>query len=842
MKPDDKVNILAVDDSPEKLLAISALLSELNQNVVTATSGRDALRFLLHQEFAVVLLDVNMPGMDGFETAALIRQRKSSQHTPIIFVTSYGDDTHASRGYSLGAVDYILAPVEPEVLKTKVMVFVELYRKTAQVRLQAQSLERRALQLQELTRASLAINSALSLDRMLQVVTDHAREILGAHQAVAVAAADQKWSAPRSATSLSRKYEHEGERPVLRDRAALLALLSRLRKTIRLTRADLEGSSRWEEYLAGDRPLRLDWLAAPLAGRDGRTMGVLHLLDKIEGAFTEEDEAILTQLAQMCSIAMENTLNAEAREANRIKDEFLTTLSHELRTPLSAILGWTRTLRAGKLGPEKTGHGLEVIERNVLAQTRLIDDLLDVSRIITGKLRLQVRPTLLLSVVEAAIEAVRPAADAREIEIDLQQGDPGREDHVLGDPDRLQQVLWNLLSNAIKFTPPKGKVEVLLALAGPSYEICVRDTGRGIEPEFLPRVFERFHQADSSTTRTHGGLGIGLAIARHLVELHGGSISAQSEGKDRGSTFVVHLPRVAVGVTAPERPAAVFREALPAQTHGAADLSRLRILVIEDEPDSRELIVETLRLCGGEVAAASSAREALQFLEKLLPDVLVSDIGMPEQDGYELIRQVRQLPPERGGKVPALALSAYVREEDRLRARSAGFQRHLAKPFEPADLIACVAQLAGLNGRSPAPDPKAFGEKGSRDETASDASLPRILVVEDDRDSREGLRSLLEVWGHAVEVAGSGVEGIEMALQQRPEIALIDIGLPGLDGYEVAGRIREALGRAEIFLVALTGYAGEEDRERALASGFDAHLSKPVNASKLSSLLSVPTR
>ncbi len=332
-----------------------------------------------------------MPAMDGFETASLIRQRQNTEHTPIIFVTSYPDDTHAARGYSIGAVDYILAPVDPEVLKTKVMVFVELFRKTAQVKHQADALARRAAQLHRLTQASLAINSALSLDQMLQVVSDLALDILNVDQAVAVAAPDQKWSAPRTAVSLSPEWTEDGERPVLRDRTDLLKLLSSTHGIFRCPSPG--GPAAWEESLSPEARRR-GWLASPLTGRDGRNMGLLHLLGKREGEFTAEDEAVLTQLAQMSSIAIENAMNAEAREANRMKDEFLTTLSHELRTPLSAILGWTRLLRADRRGPRRVMEGLEVIERNVMAQTKLIDDLLDVSRIITGKLRLQVQPDL----------------------------------------------------------------------------------------------------------------------------------------------------------------------------------------------------------------------------------------------------------------------------------------------------------------------------------------------------------------------------------------------------------------------------------------------------------------
>ncbi|HEY6065970.1 MAG TPA: response regulator [Thermoanaerobaculia bacterium] len=836
---DETVNILAVDDSAEKLLALSALLSELNQNVVTATSGREALRHLLRQEFAVVLLDVNMPGMDGFETAALIRQRKSSEHTPIIFITAYGDETHANRGYSLGAVDYILAPVEPDVLRTKVGVFVELFRKTAQIKHQARSLEQKARQLQRLTEASLAINSALSPDRMLHVVADLARDILGAHQAVALAAAEQKWSEIKTAVSLSPRYEPDGERPVLRNREAVVSLLSWLRRPVRLAPRDGARASEWLQFFESRRPAELGWLAVPLTGRDGRNMGLLHMLEKVDGEFTPEDEAVLTQLAQMSSIAIENTLNAEAREANRIKDEFLTTLSHELRTPLTAILGWTRALQAGPPDGKQTERALEVIERNVLAQTKLIDDLLDVSRIITGKLRLSVRAARLSSIIEAALESMRPAAEARGIDIRFVREVPSDDDQVIGDPDRLQQVVWNLISNAIKFTPPKGRVEVRLAKIDSQFEVQVTDTGRGIRPEFLPSVFERFRQADSSTTRAYGGLGIGLAIVRHLVELHGGSVSASSEGEGRGATFSVRLPAVALGVTALERDRASAAPVPTARTGGLVDLTGCRVVLVEDEPDGRELLAESLRKAGAHVVAVSTAAEGFQAIRRSVPDVLVSDIAMPDEDGYSLVRRMRRLPPEKGGRVPAIAVSAYAREEDRLRALAAGFQLHVSKPLDPADVVALVARLARrapvAGARAGSAAPPAEAAVGAA--TDGGQPLTRVLVIEDDGDSREGLRNLLQVWGHEVDVAEDGVRGIEKAMSLRPRVALIDVGLPGMDGYAVASRLRELLGSEEIFLIAVTGFSQAEDLQRAIESGFDAHLSKPINYSRLSSLL-----
>jgi CheY-like chemotaxis protein len=816
---DGRINILAVDDNAGKLVALTAILADLNQNVLTASSGREALRLLLQREFAVVLLDVHMPGMDGFEAAALIRQRESSEHTPIIFVTSYPDDTHAARGYSLGAVDYILAPVDPDVLKTKVTVFVELFKKTAEIKAQAKALEHRATQLQRLTQASLAINSALSPGQTLQVVANFARDILGVHQAVAVAAPDEKWTTARSAAALSPGYESLGERPVLRDRESLVSLLSTMGGPVRRPR-DAE-TSEYDRYHAVDRPGRVGWLATPLTGRDGRPMGLLHVLDKCDGEFREEDASVLTQLAQMSSIAIENAVNAEAREANRMKDEFLTTLSHELRTPLAAILGWTRLLRSGRLDPERTSGALEVIERNVLAQTKLIDDLLDVSRIITGKLRLSVQPCTLSAVIRAAMDSMRPAAEGKQIEMRLENQVAADKDLIFGDPDRLQQITWNLISNSIKFTPPRGRVTVELSRNDQEFEVAVSDSGQGMSPEFLAHAFDRFRQADSSTTRSHGGLGIGLAIARHLTELHGGSIAAESAGPGQGSRFRVLLPSVALGI---ERVVRREPEALASpvgREHGS--LAGIKVLLVEDQWDSRDLMAEILRSAGCEVVATGSVPEAMDALLSAHPDIVVSDIGMPGEDGYALLRRIRQGADDFRA-IPALAVSAYAREEDRIRSLSAGFHMHLAKPFEPEDLTAAVSRLV-------------HRETPSREEDAG-KPRPQILVIEDNGDVREGLRQLLESSGYVVEVAEDGVRGLERAITRRPRIALVDLGLPGLDGYAVAERIRRALPREEMALVALTGRTDPDDLHRVVSSGFDDYLAKPVSYDKLDAMMS----
>ena len=715
-----KVSILLVDDRPEKLLALEAVLEDLGQDIVRAYSGREALRHVLNQDFAVILLDVNMPGMDGFETAALIRQRKSSQHVPIIFITAMGDDMHVARGYALGAVDYILSPVVPEVLRSKVAVFVDLFRKTEQVKRQAESLRRRASQLQKLAAASVAINGALSVDKMLQTITDVARDVIGSNQAITLfvdprAGASRTGGKTEAFASFSDKYAEWRGRHLKLD-AVADTVVARSRTATRMTEAELHDHADWLIVRDADiPPIRGGMLAAPLTGRDGNPLGVIYLSDRLEGSyFTGADEAVLVQLAQMASIAIENTLYAEEREANRIKDEFLSTLSHELRTPLNAILGWTQLLRMGKTDPAELTHGLNVIERNVRMQTKLIEDLLDVSRISTGKLRLGVRPMSLAPVIESAADAVRPAADAKRIKIVFNLD--ATADQISGDPDRLQQVVWNLLSNAVKFTPPSGRIEVALERVGGQAQVRVTDSGQGIDPKFLPFVFDRFRQGDSSSTRSHGGLGIGLTIVRHIVELHGGTVEAHSRGEGQGSTFVVNLPVKAVRVeTEPEVPGAVpgllptpqplpagagNGDAAPATAAGGGELGGLRVLVVDDEPDARELISIILQRHGAEVTTAASAREGLQQLGRLRPAVLVSDIAMPDEDGYALIECVRQLTPEDGGGTPAVALTAYAREEDRRRALACGYQAHLAKPVEPAQLVSAVAELArDSNGR-----------------------------------------------------------------------------------------------------------------------------------------------
>ncbi|UQA56287.1 PAS domain S-box protein [Polyangium aurulentum] len=391
-------------------------------------------------------------------------------------------------------------------------------------------------------------------------------------------------------------------------------------------------------------------------------------------------------------LAREREARAAAEEANELKDRFLATVSHELRTPLNAMLGWMRMLRSGQLPPERRERALETVERNAKVQAQLVEDLLDISRMMSGKLRIEVHPLELMGVVEAAIETVRPAADAKRIELSPELGGGGGAS-ILGDAARLQQVIWNLLNNAIKFTPKGGRVQIQVERAGASVEIAVKDTGQGIAPEFLPHVFEPFRQADGSTTRMHGGLGLGLAIVKSLVELHGGTIRALSEGAGKGATFIVRLPLAPARETRVESRAAQPMNLEASEMECPTEIHGLRVVVVDDEADARELLATLLERCGAEVKAAASVAEALEAVNSMRPDLVVADIGMPGEDGYGLIRKIRARSPEDGGRTPVVALTAYARSEDRTRALRAGFNMHVPKPIDAAELLAVIASI-----------------------------------------------------------------------------------------------------------------------------------------------------
>jgi PAS domain S-box-containing protein len=460
------------------------------------------------------------------------------------------------------------------------------------------------------------------------------------------------------------------------------------------------------EHLRLLRDLRLrSAMTVPLKAR-GRVLGAMtFVFAESERRYTTDDLHFAEELARRAATAVDNAQLYESEQnarrnadlASRAKDDFLATVSHELRTPLNAMLGWTRMLRGGALSPEKQQRALETIERSAVTQAQLIEDLLDVSRIISGKLRLDVQSVEIGHIVEHAIDALRIASDARNVRVVTALDDNAGP--IMGDPHRLQQVVWNLLSNAIKFTPKGGRIHLAVERVDSSLKLSVTDNGRGIAPDFLPHVFERFRQADGATTRAFGGLGLGLAISRHIVELHGGNIEVTSKGEGQGSTFTVTLP---VSPIRQQTRGTASRLASVAASNTFAvrpELRGLRVLIVDDEEDARELLTAVLEQCGSIVLAAGSAAEAIRKVRLEKPDILISDIGMPGEDGYELIRQVRALPHDEGADTPAAALTAYARAEDRRKALDAGYMMHIPKPVEPAELVAVVANLTRFGRR-----------------------------------------------------------------------------------------------------------------------------------------------
>ena len=731
MEAKERIKILLVDDSPTNLLALESILRAPDRNLIRAGCGEDALRYLLDNEVAVVLLDVYMPGIDGLETAELIRGREKSRDIPIIFLTANSTGvSHLSRGYSLGAVDYIVKPVEPEILRSKVAVFVELFKKTREIKRQTQLLHEKNLELENanLARLNMLIDLGHELaaehdpEQVLARFCRSSRGIVGAEEA-AVCVLDAGAASMRHFFHCSKDKETVSVSVIPANVQRALDRVIVERRTLRLSEAD---ESMLDDKI--DYDSMQSFLGAPILSAAG-VSGWFYLLNKTDADdFSEADERLAATLTTQVSVAYENArlyaeteshaaelrsemavrkqaeeeralllvreqaARAEAELANRTKDEFLATLSHELRTPLSAILGWSHILKNNKLGKTDFSRALETIERNARVQSQLIDDLLDVSRIISGKIAIEPRAVGLATVIEAAIDSVRPAFEAKEIQFEMDV--ESRDCIVFGDANRLQQIFWNLFSNAVKFTPQSGRVRVQVREQDFGVKVSVIDTGVGITPEFLPYIFERFSQADGSTTRAHGGLGLGLAIVRHLVELHHGRVEVESEGEDRGATFTVRLPIAATTyATADSQFLPPESDVLP--LNSAKIFDGVRILVVDDEADSRDLISTLLTRCGGEVRCSESAAEAIQAFAEWSPDLLLSDIGMPNEDGYSLIKKVRKLRSKRAKQIPAIALTAYATDEDRSLALAAGFQIHLTKPVEPKSLLTSIAAALG---------------------------------------------------------------------------------------------------------------------------------------------------
>jgi PAS domain S-box-containing protein len=658
--------ILMVDDHPPNLMALDAILDPLGQELVHAHSGEEALRRLLEMDFALILMDVQMPGLDGIQTAKMIKERPRNRHIPIIFLTAiHKDPAYIFRGYKEGAVDYLLKPFDPEILRAKVSVFVDLWRKTELLRRQ-----------EAMLRASEVIAVEKRGELRFRALTDSMPQcVWAAGPDGEIYYCNRVWREYAGEEAGITFFDAIPKEEVEEARRAVRAAIRSghpLEREQRLRRKD--GEWRWH-------------LCRLVPERDERA----RILGFICTA-TDIDQQKRIEEANKALLASESEARRQAEIANRTKDEFLATVSHELRTPLNAILGWTRMLRTGAVEPKALSRVLETIERNARAQSQLVEDILDVSRIIAGKLRVNIRKTDLHAVARSALDAVRPAAEAKGVLL-VADLEPGSGDFC-GDPDRLQQVIWNLLSNAIKFTQRSGKVELRIERVQSHVRLIVADTGTGIAPDALDHVFDRFWQADSSSTRSQGGLGLGLAIVRHLVEVHGGTVGAESEGEAKGARFTVLMP---VRAVAPESEPDTARPATEAGSRRAAPVSAetllegVEVLVVDDEIDARELVAAVLSRCGATVQVASTVEEALVRIREHRPHVLLSDIGLPGDDGYELIRRVREIDPA----LPAAALTAYATPQDRRRAIDAGFQAHVAKPVDPSDLGLVVASLAG---------------------------------------------------------------------------------------------------------------------------------------------------
>ncbi|HET9023715.1 MAG TPA: response regulator [Burkholderiaceae bacterium] len=694
----DRGSILIVDDLPAQLLVLQTILADLGQDLVLARSGREALREVLRREFAVILLDVNMPDIDGFETAALIRSYKRSAHTPIIFVTAYADEMQTVRGYSLGAVDYILTPVVPDILRTKVKVFVELHSMQRQLR--RQSNERIALAAAEAARVAAEKNIARSnflsnasrvLSASLDIEIGRRRLLELVVPQFAVSAALLLRSGDLGDVSVSC-CELQAEQRVFSE-CALEHLPSSTREALSAAVRDRAAVPDAATTAAGSRSIAL-----PLTIGE-RSLGALWVRLTARG----EDEALLQELASHAALAFENarlyqSLQVEVAErqqaqallqdANQRKDEFLAMLSHELRNPLAPIRNAAEVIRLSAPRDSKIGWATDVTERQVDHLTRLIDELLDVSRISQGKIVLQTRPLDLLEVIAQSVETIRSIIDARrhQLTMSLPQGPLC----LRGDFARLSQVVSNLLHNAAKYTDEGGKIHLSVTVDNGEATVAVRDNGIGIEPGLLAKVFDLFEQGDRSLDRSQGGLGVGLTLAQRLVQLHNGRIDAISAGAGLGSEFRVVLPCLTE-----VKPVKASEDRVDA---AASESGFCRVLVVDDNLDAAQTITVFLELAGHEVKAVTDGIQALACAAESRPDVLVLDIGLPGIDGFQLARRLRDA--EQTKNALLIGVTGYGQESDRQRAVEAGFDHYLVKPASPSDLARLIADWRVSAGRN----------------------------------------------------------------------------------------------------------------------------------------------
>jgi signal transduction histidine kinase len=663
----EPVNILVVDDRPAKLIAMEALLADLGENVVCVASGADALRQLPERDFAVILLDVNMPDMDGFETAALIRQRPRWQHVPIIFMTAASDDTHVLRGYSLGAVDYILSPIVPEILRTKVRVFVELFRMTAQLKRQAE--ERVALAEEQARRAAAEAasrraafladagkNMARSLDlgTTAKATLDLAVPNLGDFAMLRLRVAGQEVAHTR----------HRREATVITEVEAFLA--DAMGRASRVLGRQLITEAGGEHAVRG--------VVCPLLAR-GTMVGIFAVM--VEAPRASYDPATVVMIEEFCgraALALDNCLlYREIQERDVRKEQFVAMLAHELRNPLGAISSAIGVLDMVGRDPADRARG--IIKRQLQHLSHLVDDLLDTTRITTGKIDLTRASVNLAESVARGLKTLEVAGSTDGFVIDVESEDTW----VDADAARVDQILANLMSNAVKYTPAGGRITIRVHPHGEQGVFEIADTGVGMAPEVLSRVFDLFFQEDRSPDRRRGGLGIGLTLVRQLVELHGGQVEAASEGEGCGSRFTVRLPLC---------PPAVAHEAKTELDDQV--LERSRILLVEDSEDARHMLQMLLMLAGHEVYAAVDGPSGLEMARTKRPDIAVIDLGLPGMDGFEVARQLRAGSEK---DVRLIALSGYGQPEDRRKTLDAGFDMHLVKPVDPAHLSTAIAAV-----------------------------------------------------------------------------------------------------------------------------------------------------
>jgi signal transduction histidine kinase/DNA-binding response OmpR family regulator len=711
MMNDHRVDILVVDDLPEKLLVYETILQGLRQNVVTARSGREALRFLLEREFAVILLDVNMPDMNGFETAAMIRGRRQSAHTPIIFVTALSDEMHTAQGYSLGAVDYILTPIVPEILRTKVGVFVDLYKKSQQVKLQAEehvalaraqaareTAEEANRRLAFLSEASNALVHSLDYDAIPRELANLAIPFLGDLCAVTlVDEHDQnEWRTEIAWIDQTSGSRHNG----LVSGDLPLAPLSNLIRQVMTTgngqvfangcqftpaHDDMAARALPEASEAPSPPLQPEIaIVVPLRAR-GRTLGTISLGQGDGRARVGSDDLALVQdLAGRAAIIIDNArLYHDVQENDRRKNEFLAMLAHELRNPLAPIRSAVEILKMLHLDNETLQWAEEVISRQLEHLVRLVDDLLDISRITGGKIQLRMEPIDVATAVARAVETSQPLIEVRKHQLSVKSSsDPI---WVNADLVRLAQVLANLLNNAAKYTEEGGIIALDVARAGERAIFRVRDNGIGISREKLSSIFDLFTQVDHSLARSNGGLGIGLTLVRRLVEMHGGTVEAFSDGVNAGSEFVIHLPAIA----APS-PAGQDHQGLTIESPRPEPR---RILVVDDYPSVADSLMKVLHLGGHHVKIAHDGPSALEEVSIDRPEIVLLDIGLPGMDGYEVAQRMRNLPGMEA--IILIALTGYGQEEDRRRSTEAGFDYHLTKPVDATALLRLLSSARG---------------------------------------------------------------------------------------------------------------------------------------------------